>query len=207
MTTSSSEGDSDSESRRLRSTWLLVGIALVVFVALVSALLLIGRGDSAPSDSAPTTENPAADMSAAPTPKADSAVSPQPPQTVGDVSYFAEQDAGKWRIFAVGLNGNQVTGEERYGPAGNDGGGCFVGDRTNGEFVGVLIADVGQKAAIPFKVSAGELRLKGKWRGLIPTTKQEVNRLTTAADQGPIDLARCEEYRDLIASGEVQVID
>jgi hypothetical protein len=215
MNTSDSDSgaDFDSGSRRSRPTWLLVGVALVVLIVLVIAFVLAGRGDSTASDSASPPKTPAVDLSATATAEADSAVSTPPTsptpsnQPVGDVSYFVEQGAGKWRIFAVGINGNQVTAEERYGPAGNDGGGCFVGDRVDSEFAGVLIADVGQKVAIPFKVNAGELRLKGKWRGLRPTTKQDVNQLTTAADQGPIDLVRCEEYRGLIASGEVQVID
>jgi len=195
--------------------WLLVGIALVVVVGLVVTFLLAGRGDSDSSGTASPTSSSAAQLPGISTPEPDSEPSGQASGPVGDVSYFVEQDprqgtaqdADKWRIFAIGMNGKQVTAEERYGPSGNDGGGCFVGERVGDEFVGVLIADVGQKLTIPFTEQAGELRLTGEWSGLSPATLPQVSKLTTAADQGPIDLARCEEYWGLIASGEVQVIE
>lgn len=196
--------DSDASSRTSRTTWVLVAVALAVVVGLIVVFLTSSSGQSESSSNDASTSEPTGDVSSSAT---QLSPSPSPASEVGEVRYFAEGNTDDWRLFAVAVNGDQVTAEERYGPAGNDGGGCFVGKVSDGEYVGVLVADVGQRVTIPFKVEDGEIRLKGKWRGLKPVTENEVNNRTTGADQGPLDLARCEEYRDLIASGEVQVVD
>ncbi len=206
--------DSDSNSTVSRSTWIFVAIALVIVVVLAVVYVVTPWGDAPEPDdvgqSAAATQgeevDPGDSDSILPTATATSSSSAAPAGTSQTV-YFSAGNEQDWRVFAININGAEVTAEERYGPAGNDGGGCFVGEVADGEYAGVLIADVGQQVTIPFKLKDGQIRLKGKWRDLSPATEAQVDQLTTSAEQGPIDLTRCAEYRDLLASGELQVID
>lgn len=105
-------------------------------------------------------------------------------------NFFTKTDRG-WELIAMQISGTSVVAEIRYGPEGNDGGGCFEGQLGQDSIDGILVGNLGQRFSIPIARPNGLVVLTDSGSRMQSMSSSEAARVVRDADQNPLAPEDC----------------